>query len=57
MIFNILVVISLLVFFLMNWFSYTITLAFGACKGKNQEIRASGFNKRLNFNEINRKPQ
>lgn len=57
MTFNILLVVSLLVFFLMNSFSYTITLAFGVCKGNNQEIRACGFNKRLNFNEINRKPQ
>lgn len=31
------------------------TLAFGVYKGQNQEIRASHFNIRLNFNEVNRK--
>lgn len=57
MVFDVLSAVSLLVVFLMNWFSHTITLAFGICKGKNQEIGANGFNRRLNFNEINRKPQ
>lgn len=57
MILDVLLAISLLVAFLMNWFSHTITLAFGICKGKNQEIGANGFNRRLNFNEISSKPQ